>query len=99
MDLSLYFPLLCAVNSIILLTNGISFAIQAILLLVIGAWADYGTWRYAPSKGYGQTLTVRQQAEHLNCLHDSVGWRLVCLARRSTPIPMARGHRFIYPRL
>jgi len=45
--LSLFFPLLCAVNSIILLTNGISFAIQAILLPVIGAWADYGTWRYA----------------------------------------------------
>lgn len=50
MVLSLYFPLLCAVNSIILLTNGISFAIQAILLLVIGAWADYGTWRYALTK-------------------------------------------------
>ena len=42
-----FFPLPCAVNSIILLTNGISFAIQAILLPVIGAWADYGTWRYA----------------------------------------------------
>lgn len=28
-----------------LLTNGISFAIQAVLLLLIGAWADYGTWR------------------------------------------------------
>jgi Vacuole effluxer Atg22 like len=39
------FFLLHAVNSIILLTNGISFAIQAILLLMIGAWADYGTWR------------------------------------------------------
>ncbi|ESK95364.1 autophagy protein [Moniliophthora roreri MCA 2997] len=33
------------VNSIVLLTNGISFAIQAVLLLMIGAWADYGTWR------------------------------------------------------
>ncbi|KAF8485992.1 hypothetical protein DFH94DRAFT_709504 [Russula ochroleuca] len=31
-------------NSIILLTNGIRFAIQAVLLLMIGAWADYGTW-------------------------------------------------------
>ena len=41
------FRLPCAVNSIILLTNGISFAVQAILLLSIGAWADYGTWRYA----------------------------------------------------
>jgi len=33
------------INSIILLTNGISFATQAILLPMIGAWADYGTWR------------------------------------------------------
>ncbi|EGN98810.1 hypothetical protein SERLA73DRAFT_181460 [Serpula lacrymans var. lacrymans S7.3] len=33
------------INSIVLLTNGISFAIQAVLLLTIGAWADYGRWR------------------------------------------------------
>ncbi|THU84193.1 MFS general substrate transporter [Dendrothele bispora CBS 962.96] len=33
------------INSIVLLTNGISFAIQAVLLLFIGAWADYGRWR------------------------------------------------------
>ncbi|KAJ8587711.1 MFS general substrate transporter [Rhizopogon salebrosus TDB-379] len=33
------------INSIVLLTNGISFAIQAVLLILIGAWADYGTWR------------------------------------------------------
>jgi hypothetical protein len=37
----------CVVNSIVLLTNGISFAIQAVLLVMIGAWADYGTWRCA----------------------------------------------------
>lgn len=37
-----------AVNSIVLLTNGISFALQAVVLLVIGAWADYGTWRSVP---------------------------------------------------
>ena len=34
-----------AVNSIVLLTNGISFALQAVLLLIIGAWSDFGTWR------------------------------------------------------
>ena len=48
------FFMLCVVNSIVLLTNGISFAFQAVLLLMIGAWADYGTWRYAgaePSRG------------------------------------------------
>ncbi|OSC99856.1 MFS general substrate transporter [Trametes coccinea BRFM310] len=33
------------VNSIVLLTNGISFALQAVVLLLIGAWADYGRWR------------------------------------------------------
>ncbi|KAJ7018600.1 MFS general substrate transporter [Mycena alexandri] len=33
------------INSIVLMTNGISFAIQAVLLLMIGAWADYGTSR------------------------------------------------------
>ncbi|KAG1853002.1 hypothetical protein C8R48DRAFT_763986 [Suillus tomentosus] len=33
------------INSIVLLTNGISFAIQAVLLLMIEAWADYGTQR------------------------------------------------------
>ena len=34
------------VNAIVLLTNGISFALQAVVLLTIGAWADYGEWRY-----------------------------------------------------
>ncbi len=33
------------VNSIVLLANGISFAIQAVLFLVIGAYADFGSGR------------------------------------------------------
>ncbi|PNY27033.1 Autophagy-like protein 22 [Tolypocladium capitatum] len=33
------------VNSIVLLANGISFAVQAALFLVIGAYADFGTGR------------------------------------------------------
>ncbi|OAR02073.1 hypothetical protein LLEC1_05540 [Akanthomyces lecanii] len=33
------------VNSIVLLANGISFAIQAVLFLLIGAWADFGSGR------------------------------------------------------
>ncbi|KAG6033306.1 hypothetical protein E4U41_006940 [Claviceps citrina] len=33
------------VNSIVLLCNGISFAIQAVLFLAIGAYADFGTGR------------------------------------------------------
>ncbi|KAJ9603736.1 hypothetical protein H2200_011922 [Cladophialophora chaetospira] len=33
------------INSIVLLANGISFAIQVVLFLVIGSMADYGRWR------------------------------------------------------
>lgn len=33
------------INSIILLCNGISFAIQIVLFLIIGAYADFGTFR------------------------------------------------------
>lgn len=33
------------INSIVLLSNGISFAIQVVLFLLLGAMADYGTWR------------------------------------------------------
>ncbi|OJJ46757.1 hypothetical protein ASPZODRAFT_132891 [Penicilliopsis zonata CBS 506.65] len=34
-----------SVNSIVLLCNGISFAIQIVVFLVIGSFADFGTWR------------------------------------------------------
>lgn len=33
------------INSIVLLANGISFAIQVVLFLLIGSMADYGKWR------------------------------------------------------
>ncbi|KAL2441498.1 hypothetical protein ABEF95_015172 [Exophiala dermatitidis] len=33
------------INSIVLLTNGISFAIQVVLFLLLGSMADYGRWR------------------------------------------------------
>jgi MFS-type transporter involved in bile tolerance (Atg22 family) len=33
------------INSVVLLANGISFAIQVVLFLVLGSFADYGTWR------------------------------------------------------
>ena len=33
------------VSSIVLDVNGISFALQAVILLAFGAWADIGTWR------------------------------------------------------
>lgn len=75
--------LLCVVNSIVLLTNGISFAIQAVLLLMIGAWADYGTWRCAgaePSTRAEWTPAVPKQAEYLDFFYHSAGGRLVCMA-------------------
>ena len=94
------FFMLCVVNSIVLLTNGISFAFQAVLLLMIGAWADYGTWRYAgaePSRGAEWTPAVPKQAEYLDFLHRSAGGRLVCMAGRSRPITMASRRRIVYP--
>ena len=33
------------INSIVLLSNGISFAIQVVLFLILGSLADYGSWR------------------------------------------------------
>lgn len=33
------------INSIVLLSNGISFAIQVVLFLLLGSLADYGKWR------------------------------------------------------
>jgi MFS-type transporter involved in bile tolerance (Atg22 family) len=33
------------VNSIVLITNGLSFALQAVLFLLVGSFADYGYWR------------------------------------------------------
>lgn len=33
------------VNSIVLLSNGLSFSIQLPLLLILGSLADFGTWR------------------------------------------------------
>jgi hypothetical protein len=55
-SMGLYIILLWVVNSIILLTNGICFAIQAVMLLMIGAWADYGTWRCAGARIFPRRL-------------------------------------------
>ncbi|KAL4870046.1 hypothetical protein BDV12DRAFT_208111 [Aspergillus spectabilis] len=34
-----------SIESIVLLCNGISFAIQVVVFLIIGSFADFGTWR------------------------------------------------------
>lgn len=36
---------LLIVSSLILDLNGIQFAVQTVLLLMIGPYSDYGTWR------------------------------------------------------
>lgn len=36
-----------SINSIVLLSNGISFAIQVVVFLIIGSFADFGNWRPA----------------------------------------------------
>lgn len=33
------------INSIVLLSNGISFAIQVVVFLILGSFADFGSWR------------------------------------------------------
>lgn len=33
------------IESIVLLANGVSFAIQCVLFLILGSMADYGKWR------------------------------------------------------
>lgn len=33
------------INSIVLLCNGLSFAIQVVVFLILGSFADFGTWR------------------------------------------------------
>jgi len=33
------------INSIVLLSNGISFAIQVVIFFILGSFADFGTWR------------------------------------------------------
>ena len=53
--------LILTVNSIVLLTNGISFALQAAVLLVVGAWADYGSWRYAYSSAESAQLSMTRR--------------------------------------
>ena len=34
-----------SINSIVLLSNGISFALQVVIFLILGSFADFGTWR------------------------------------------------------
>ncbi|TXT04780.1 hypothetical protein VHUM_04048 [Vanrija humicola] len=40
------------INSIVYITNGLSFASQAVLFLIIGSFADYGTWRPHITTGF-----------------------------------------------
>ena len=89
---------LYAVNSIVLLTNGISFALQAIVLLVIGAWADYGTWRYVCNQVplmCGLFMhACKAQHHHLFYVPGCGGFVRMARCRRS--VPMAGWRCFVY---
>ncbi|WVQ66630.1 uncharacterized protein L199_004815 [Kwoniella botswanensis] len=41
-----------SVNSIVLITNGLSFAFQAVIFLIVGSFADYGVWRPHITTGF-----------------------------------------------
>ncbi|TYJ57909.1 hypothetical protein B9479_001264 [Cryptococcus floricola] len=41
-----------SVNSIVLITNGLSFAFQAVIFLLVGSFADYGVWRPHITTGF-----------------------------------------------
>ena len=72
-----------SVNSIVLLTNGISFALQAVVLLLVGAWADYGHWRYVKQSSHGASRPqqIHLQAEYHHILHHFCRRRIFCMVR------------------
>ncbi|KAK2460955.1 hypothetical protein APHAL10511_007425 [Amanita phalloides] len=86
------------INSIVLLTNGISFAIQAVVLLFIGAWADYGYWRLVILIQLLELVLTIVKTEYYNIFHGFGCCRVICMARRRGPVAMAHRHSFICPR-
>lgn len=63
-----------SINSIVLLSNGISFAIQVVLFLILGAYADFGTFRSKILIG----LSIVAYAIGFGWLgvHDSNQWQI-----------------------
>lgn len=40
-----FFGSIRTINSAVLVTNGVSFALQSVVILLLGNFADYGRWR------------------------------------------------------
>ncbi|RDW90821.1 MFS transporter [Aspergillus mulundensis] len=63
-----------SVESIVLLCNGISFAIQVLVFLVIGSFADFGTWR--PNILIGLSLVAYGIGFGWLGVHDAEKWHV-----------------------
>ncbi|KAH8810912.1 putative autophagy protein [Xylogone sp. PMI_703] len=63
-----------SINSIVLLSNGISFAIQVVLFLIIGSFADFGNWR--PSILIVQSILAYAIGFGWLGVHDENKWRI-----------------------
>jgi MFS-type transporter involved in bile tolerance (Atg22 family) len=62
------------INSIVLLSNGISFAIQIVVFLFLGSFADFGTWR--PNILIGLSLVAWGIGFGWLGVHDSSKWEI-----------------------
>ncbi|KAL3437223.1 autophagy-related protein 22-like protein [Aspergillus tetrazonus] len=63
-----------SIESIVLLCNGISFAIQVLVFLVIGSFADFGTWR--PNILIGLSLVAYAIGFGWLGVHDAEKWHV-----------------------
>jgi hypothetical protein len=61
-----------SIESIVLLCNGISFAIQVVVFLVIGSFADFGTWR--PNILIGLSIVAYAIGFGWLGVHDAEKW-------------------------
>ena len=62
------------INSIVLLSNGISFAIQIVVFLFLGSFADFGTWR--PNILTGLSLVAWGIGFGWLGVHDASKWKI-----------------------
>ncbi|KAL8669827.1 MAG: hypothetical protein Q9168_005606 [Polycauliona sp. 1 TL-2023] len=62
------------VNSIVLLSNGISFAIQIVVFLIVGSFADFGYWR--PNVLIIQSIFAYALGFAWLGVHDSSKWEV-----------------------
>lgn len=62
------------INSIVLLSNGISFAIQIVVFLFLGSFADFGTWR--PNILIGLSLVAWGIGFGWLGVHDPSKWEI-----------------------